>query len=401
MEADTLMKEGESPLAGSDESAQSLLSVMLLGLAGVLSQGMAPFIVSGLTRWGGFRSSQAGLCVSAEMTGSAIGNVVVLFALTRFNRRYLGIIALLTIIAGNVLCAAASSYVAIMGARFLAGVGCGLTTAAFGMLAATRLPVRNFAIFSGSAVVITAAFGSVASHVTATYGVRGLFILIIVPAVCALASSGVLPRQNPGSTHSAVVQRRTTFYSSLFPLLMTTFFFVAISSFWSNLSGTGAASGASTDYVTSIISMCFLLGGSLGSVVAAMLAARISRYTVIAVSLVVAALAVSLSTLFPSPAHYTVGAAAFLFLWFLNYPFLMGVLANIDPSGRLTVWGILAQSLGWMIGPAAGGILIEKGAFAMLGGFSAFCFLISLCFAIATRQSNWQARGTLLAGPSQ
>jgi predicted MFS family arabinose efflux permease len=400
MEPDVLVKEGESSHTGNDESATSLLAVMLLGLAGVLSQGMAPFIVSGLTRWGGFRSSQAGLCVSAEMTGSAIGSAIVLFALTRFNRRYLGVVALLTIIAGNVLCASTSSYLAVMGARFVAGVGCGLTTAAFAMLAMTRLPVRNFAIFSGSAVVVTAAFGAIAPHVTATYGLRGLFILIIVPAVCALASSGALPRQDPDSTPSMGVPLNTRFFAFLFPLLMTLFFFVAISSFWANLSNTGAASGASAPYVTSTISMCFLLGGSLASVVAAMLARRVGRYTVIAVSLTVAALAVSLSTLFPSPSHYTVGAAAFLFFWFLNYPFLMGVLANIDASGRLTVWGILAQSLGWMIGPAAGGILIETGAFAMLGGFSAVCFLISLFFAIATRQSNWQARGTLSASPS-
>jgi predicted MFS family arabinose efflux permease len=299
------------------------------------------------------------------------------------------VLALSTIIAGNLLCLTAVTYLHFAGMRFLAGVGCGFSTAAFGMLAATRFPDRNFAIFSGGTVIAIAAFGAVVPVITTYGGGRALFGLIAVPAVCALCAIKLIPARIPESGGISSTTSQSTARSIVFGLLMMIFFFTAVSGFFAYLSVIGAESGTKASSTALIISGLFLFGGSVGSFAAASAAPRLNRLTVIVVALLTESGAVSFTATFPGPTHFLIGTAIFLFFWFLSYPFLMGVLAEIDRSGQLTVWGILAQSLGWVIGPAIGGVLIERHAFSGLGSLSAVCFLLSMISAIASRRRSW------------
>jgi MFS transporter, DHA1 family, inner membrane transport protein len=363
--------------APSDRPAR-LFAIMAMAFAGVLSQGLIPFIVRGLTSYAHLNASQAGLCASAEMAGSAVGIASVLFLLGRLARRRLGSAALLAVMAGNLLCIGASSLLAYCSARFLAGVGCGLTTAAFGMIATTSRPARNFALFSGSAVVLMSAAQGCIPALLARGGLPALFLLIAAPAAFALLFVLLIPNSPPTTSHGApslnsAGQRPRV----ILALLSNVSFFTSLAAFWTYVVEISVANGNAAPRVTPIVAGGFLFGGIAGSAIAAAAGSRVRPFLPIAVNCVIMAIAVAIIVWMPGFPAFASAAIIFLLCWFATYPFLMALLAEIDPAGGLTVMGVLAQSVGWLSGPALGSALLSRGAYGSLGWLSAGGFLLA------------------------
>ncbi len=370
------------------DSRAAILAIMLLAFSGVVSQGLAPFIVSGLSQTAGLSASQAGLCISAEMAGSAAGTAIVLFALGIVRRRPLAITALTTIAVGNLLCVYIHSFGEFIAARALAGLGAGLSTAAFGLLASTRMPEQKFAIFSGSVVILISLLGLAVPSLVGLGGVRAVFVLIAAIAITALSVTGLIPQgigaSSQGRTAGAVVILRT---SSLIALAMTLSFFAAIAGLWTYIGELGARAGILPTSVSRIVAVSFLFGGALGSLGATLLAPRVKRSTVASMCLVGAAVAANLLASLPGEYVYAAAVALFLLCWFLCYPFLMGLLADLDRSGRLTVFGVLVQAVGWSLGPAIAAQLMVRHAFIGLGLWGSAGFALALlCMRVSARE---------------
>jgi MFS transporter, DHA1 family, inner membrane transport protein len=355
---------------------------MLMAFAGVLSQGLIPFIVRSLTVYAHLTPSQAGLCASAEMGGSALGIAAVLFLLARLSRRRLACAALSAVIAGNLLCIAASSILGYLSARFLAGVGCGLTTAAFGMIATTSRPARNFALFSGSSVVLMSAAQAWIPVLLARSGLPALFALIAAPAGIALVFVALIPNSPPTASRGAVTltsaaQRPRV----ILALLSNVAFFTSLAAFWTYVVEISIANGNAAPRVTQIVAGGFLFGGIAGSVIAAAAGSRVRPFLPILVNSATMAAAVAIMVWVPGFSAFASSAVIFLLCWFTTYPFLMALLAEIDPAGGLTVIGVLAQSVGWLGGPALGSALVAQGAYGSLGWLSTGGFLLTAACA--------------------
>jgi MFS transporter, DHA1 family, inner membrane transport protein len=368
--------------AVSSDHPMKLFSIMLLAFAGVLSQGLIPFIVRGLTSYAQLTTSQAGLCAGAEMGGSALGIAAVLFLLGQLSHRRLACGALLAVIAGNLLCIGASSVLAYCSARFLAGVGCGLTTAAFGMISTMSRPARNFALFSGSSVILMSAAQALIPALLARCGLPALFALIAAPAGIALFFVALIPNSAPAASHGALTlpsgaQRRR----AILALLSNVAFFTSLAAFWTYVVEISVANGNAAARVTPIVAGGFLFGGIAGSVIAAAAGSRVRPFLPVALNSTVMAAAVAIMVWVPGFVVFSFSAVIFLLCWFTTYPFLMALLAEIDPAGGLTVMGVLAQSVGWLSGPVLGSALLARGAHGSLGWLSIGGFLLAAACA--------------------
>jgi DHA1 family inner membrane transport protein len=372
------------PRAEADQPAK-LLAAMLLAFAGVLSQGVAPFIVSALTEYARLTAKQAGLVMGAEMAGSAIGVLCVLFVLARLSRPRLAVIALLAVIAGNLLCVAASSPLQYCASRLVAGFGCGLTTSAFGIIATTNRPARNFAIFSGCSVVLMSLAQTWIPALLSRVGLPALFYVIATPAGVALCFAALLPGQPTGlSRITLAIPAGIKRHRAMFALFTNVLFFTSLAAFWTFVVEIAVANGNEPGRVSSIIAGSFLFGGIAGSTVAALASARLRAPVVISVNTAIMAGAAATIVWVAAFPFFVAAVIVFLLFWFTTYPFLMALLADVDPRGGLTVLGVLAQSVGWLSGPALGSVLISPGNYGRLGMLCAGGFLLATTCSLAS-----------------
>jgi predicted MFS family arabinose efflux permease len=369
------------------QPARELAAVMLLAGAGTFSTGLAPLLVNGLATFCGLSVTEAGTCIGAEMAGNGVGGALVLALVNVVPQRSLGAAALVAIIAGNLLCLRAFTFGELAAARLLAGIGCGLTLVAFGMLAATRRPQRNFSIYNGLIIAATSICASTAPWLFVLGGGNALFELLALIAAVALASLAWLPREIPSKRAdnawriALAPERRLAVVCTLAMMLLL---FVPVGAFWSYVAEIGASRDYAASFVANTISLSFLAGGVIASVTAALLGHARDHRTILRFCIVGAAVAADAVTLGSKPSIYMIGLLLFVFLWMLAWPYAMSMLAGIDTTGRLAVAGLLIQSAGFSIGPALTGSVIAAHQYA---GFATFCtllFLLSLA-ALALR----------------
>jgi MFS transporter, DHA1 family, inner membrane transport protein len=385
---------------GKVDSAWRSLPVMLLAFAGVFSQGLAPLIVHGLADYAGLTTSQAGLCVAAEMAGSTFGIAAVLFLLGKTSRHRVASLALGAVIAGNMLCIVAGSAAAYMGARFVAGVGCGLTTSAFGIMATTGRPARNFAIFSGASVVLMSAADACIPALLDRTGLSGLFALIAAPAVLALPFAWLIPTHAAISSNvSIAIPVGPSRRAAVVGLLTNALFFTALAAFWTYVTEIAVANGNDAQSVAHILAATFLLGGIGGSALAALISSRLRPTTLIGINTPLMAAAVAIIVWVPGVNSLAAAVAVYLLLWFLTYPFLMALLAGLDAGGGLTVVGVLTQSLGWLAGPALGSLFVAQGSHQWLGALCCVGFLLAAMCSYISRMQQSSAAGPIAMEP--
>jgi predicted MFS family arabinose efflux permease len=309
----------------------------------------------------------------------------VLFLATGIRRRKLAGLALLGILLGNGLCLLAHGPATFLLARSVAGLGAGLTTFAFGSISTFARSARNFAIFSGLSVATMAAADAIIPGLLERAGLAALFGLLAVPAVIALLCSGLLPEET-GSSGTLKLPRGAVWRPAALGLLTNLCFFTALAAFWTYAAQIAVAKGNAASRVGQLLAAAFLLGGILGSALAAVTALRVRPGNMIAVGAAVMSATMLIMIWSSGFDQYAASVCVYLLCWFTSYPFLMSLLAEIDPEGGLTVLGVLTQSAGWLIGPALGSVLIAGGrGYGGLGALCASGFLAAMVCALASR----------------
>jgi len=356
------------------EPATALIAMMLLGATGSLSLGLAPLIVTALSGAGGLTPAQAGQCISAEMAGSVLGTAITILKAQSFARRGIAIVALLIVISANLICIVASDFTGIITSRFIAGIGCGLTTAAYGMLASSNRPTRNFATYAVFAVLIVALCDVSIPKLIPRYGADSVFALIAFVASLSFAASFRLANEplSRGIQGSGFSLRGVVNRSVVAGALMTFFYFTALGAFWTYAAQVGTSHGNDPALVATTISIGFLMAGIIGSLLATFLDGRSNALTTIVVCTCSTALFTGAALLLPGPLIFIVAIPAFILAWFTAYPFFMGVLADVDATGRLAMVGVLIQMSGYVIGPLLVGSFVEHGHYVR---FALTCLL--------------------------
>jgi predicted MFS family arabinose efflux permease len=369
---------------GQGDSVLALAAIILLACAGAESLGLAPLIVSALTEQAGFSAEEAGRCVSAEGAGNLFGALIVILFARRVSQRSMATWALMIIMAGNVGCLWAASFGGYVTLRLIAGVGGGLATSAYGMLAGTRQATRNYAINSMSSVLLVAVSGAIVPLISKFVGANSLFVLITLVALLALGASPWLPSEkgNAGTVDRGDPAREGRASAAILSILTTLFYFTAILAFWSYVAEIGAHHDLSPVLVAETLSVSFLVSGVAGSLLVAAFGGRAPPRLMILLCTLVTGLSICAVILRPEAAAYVSAVPIFILAWFVIYPFLMGLMARIDPTGRLAILGMLSQMAGGVAGPLLGSVLSRPERLPLFAGACAGGILISLVCAV-------------------
>jgi MFS family permease len=370
----------------TEPSLRALLAINAVLVVAMLSIGVFPVLVDGLVRLAHLDGQDAGLCVTAEMAGQAIGAAGVLALQRWIGSRQLCIAALVLILFGNVLTMGViHSLPWLLVMRAVAGIGCGMGTAVcIGLFATTKQPDRNFAINNAAAIIAVAALAAAAPFIYGLFGIIGIFAVIGGAAGLCLMMVPFIPDSGNGATvrEARPAQSNVSLRPIALTCVMTAGYFISLSMFWSYAGQIGAWHHLDVTAVSSAVASAWLVGGLLGSIVAIPIARRVPRRVSAVAFAAAGALTTYASVIVGSPGHFTVVLYVFVFLWFLLYPIQMGIFSELDARGQLAMVAYLVQLIAFAIGPAWGGLILRSGSYKTFGLCCGLGFLVFICAAL-------------------
>jgi MFS family permease len=389
--------------ARAGPSVISIVAINSVLVAGVLSFGIFPVMVDGLVRLAHLGVREAGLCVTAEMAGQAVGAAGVLVLRHRMGSRHVCGIALALILFGNALSMGVTgSLLMLLIARSVAGIGCGLTVVCIGLFATTKNPERNFAIFNAAAVVLGAALAAAAPFVYRCYGMIGIFAAIGGAAGLCLMMVPFIPEFGSKAPGQEAKAAQANFSPGPIALacIMAAGFFISTGMFWSYAGQIGAWHHLDVTAVSSAVASAWLIGGLLGSILAAPTSRRVSRTVSTVACSAGTALVAFASTIVGDTKSFAVLLHGFVFLWFLLYPIQMGIFSEVDASGQLTMLAYLSQLIALAVGPALGGLILQSNSYYAFGLWCGLGYLIFICAALILLRSAYKSSRDASVAPS-
>ena len=373
-------------------SPLAIVSLAAIGVIGNLAPFIMPVIVGGVVDHLGVSLAEAGYVAFADMFGLGVGALAWSRLISSANWRNYGLFAVLLVVVGNIACTMISALPPLMAARVVVGLGSGLLLAIGNSgLTMTRDPDRTIGIVTVVAMLSASLALFAFPLLVAAQGVDAMFYAMA--AATALAGLGVfgMPQRSPKAADSTgavksdletaagtTISRTTMTRTGVTSLVGVFLFFVGAIIFWVYVERLGNDAGFSVETIASILGASHLFG-ALGAITPAVLSTRLgNRMLPITFCIGLAFIVSILMALDPSVVMFAVAACAFIFAWDCFYPYMMGLLITIDPSGRLVSNGLAVQTVGKAVGPAVAGALILEIGFAGVYGLCARLFVLSL-----------------------
>jgi hypothetical protein len=150
-------------------------------------------------------------------------------------------------------------------------------------------------------------------------------------------------------------------------VLGMSFYYVGLGAYWPFVGVIGGRCGVSPETVS------IVLGGagvtSIGASLIAVLFGDRSRSSLLICCLLAAGvLAVAGPLAVPSSVPlYVVSTCMVIFSWFAAFPFLLGLMSRLDPSGRMNGLLYVVAAIGFAGGPAIAGWLIDRDPDPLVG----------------------------------
>ena len=350
-----------------------------------------PFFVGGIISELGFTQSQANLVSSAEIAGMSISSLMGIFWIARFGWRRIAYLALLVIVIGNLISSLVSDFQSLVMIRFLTGlfghgVGFALGVAAIG---STHNPDKNFAYSVASQVVMGSLTALIVPATIAKYGIAGMCVPAIIIALLAVFFINNLANGSK-SIENNVVESNSSgiLILPLLCLLVMIIWQMGVGPFFNNLVPFGLSINLDGDDIGKAL---FLSTGLsiIGPLTASAFAEKINRSVAICCALIVQIIIVLSFQGDLDWFGFTIRAILFQTSWNFVGPFLMGMVASVDETGKYSVLIPASQLGGISIGHAIIAALIEGNNLVLVNYFCAMVILISIVlYTITSRQIN-------------
>lgn len=356
-----------------------IASVVLTGLASAAMIVAMPGLLASMSAQLDLTSSQIALISSSEMAGITLTTLVVAAWLHRLDRRRAALAGLVLIVAANLLSASAASFPVLVATRFAAGLAAGaLQGIVSASIAATAIPERIFAIYLTANLTATAILLGVLSRLNAVGHPEWLFMIIVALAIGAILLRRWLPAGPMASATNAIKLARPRFLHGVAALLGTFVLLVGIGLTWPLVGMLGLERRFSGESVAGTLSLA-TVGGIAASVLVSAAGNRLGRRLPIVAG--AAGLCISALTFVLGSGQTSFAAAAFLFMfcWVLILPYCSGIVARLDPSGRLSVLWMTMQFAGLAAGPVmAAGLVLSSTDLPFYGAVACFCIAAAL-----------------------
>ncbi|WP_025659581.1 MFS transporter [Rhizobium sp. IBUN] len=378
--------------AKSRDSASLVTGATAAQIIGGLVPQMSPFVVAGLIDGLSLSERDAGFVASVELLSLATAATLIAPFLSRFSYRRTSLFAIvLTLSAqGASIFAAGWSWLLLL--RGLAGIGEGVLYAISLSIVAShsRNPEKIFGYFQLVWAIGSAALFSVGGEVTAAFAHRGIFTLLAATSLAFAPLLLLVPdvrAVKDGSTSVAATK----------PLLGILLFaaivlYVAVSAGLFAFSGPlGERVGLDTSAVGYILTASTLVG-LVGAGAATVLHVRWGRAIPITGFCVGYILVVLALCLWPDPVAYSVAVIVSAVLYYFSLPYLFGLAAALDPSGRWAAAAGSANLLGFAAGPVVAGVVIGASGYASLAAVSSAMIAAAWVLAMYTIGRGYNGR---------
>jgi predicted MFS family arabinose efflux permease len=364
-------------------------AVILLATVGVLSLGLAPQIVDGLIATG-MTASRAGLCITADIGSGLFGALLVYFFLDRMSPRAVGAAALGLMLVGNLVSGLGHGFNEILIGRVLAGLGAGLTSLSFPLLSQGSRPARGFALYNAVSILATAAIGWLSAVWISEYGVKVLFLTLAVAAAVSVPSMLALPslRRDVAAAQERAVLGAAAARNRIRTCLMMTFYFFSFGGLWPFVGALGLRHGLDAVLTDQHIANGVLVGGLVASALTVLLENRVTPLMLLKLLMPLQAAVLGILVLTSTAIAFLGGNIALNIGEYLFFSFNMSLLAQLDSSGRFAVVGSIIQTLGFALGPALAGIILDRSGVVAVVPFCATGYALTLIFLLTIRMDK-------------
>lgn len=363
----------------------ALTAMLLLAFAAVVAM---PFNISGMVQSFGLSNSTAGLVASTELGAISLSSLYVAQIAGRISPRTIYTAGILAILTANALTIVANDVAWLVALRAIAGLGAGSVTATVMFTAGrSQSPEKTFGVINSfvgimgmsMALILPQAllFHTLLGPTTALSAADGLYAVYVVAAAGAL----LLIRWVPVPPHAAPISEGLAHAGT--PARAPLIGWIALGGLGMIFFGHGAlgiyivelglTTGLSSQAVGNTFAVASLFGIAaplIGGWIGANFRAGLP-IAVLLVALLGFAILLAGTT---SPLGFYVLAPLFSVAPMTMMPLALGVLARIDPTGRLTGSHPAFVTLGGAAAPLVGGALRDlSGSFALTGWFVAGC----------------------------
>ena len=374
-----MLKNLLNPSAAIDlNSGKLLFCVMLVHLVGPQAMIVQPAFVDGLVHQLGFSASQANYVAGAENFGKAVQSLLMMLLIATVNWRHLLHVALLVLIAGNLVCTLLDGYEAFRAVRFVTGMATGtIVPLCYVIVGLTAAADRNFALILMSLMVYAAIVFYALPSVFEALGFTGLLLFFAAFASLGLLVVRNLPTSGRERTEASATAVTLPWRFRGMALATMFVYFVATFGVWACLSLIGKDGGLSEAETSSALALSqfFGIGGAL---IAMLLGSRFGRAWPLAVGVGGGAAVLLLLGNFHSAMGFMAAACLFNLLWNFTHPYLLGAQASFDRSGRQVTYATAMQMWGIATGPTVAGWLLEDGAYSDVILMSTGCMVLAL-----------------------
>jgi predicted MFS family arabinose efflux permease len=339
-----------------------LAAAMLIHLAGPSVFVLQPMVVQGLVDQMGFTAAQANFTMFVEGAGKALASIALIGLVGRFNWRRLLVVALATMIVGNLASIVVRDREAFVVLRALTGAAAGfIVPLSYATVGLTPRADRNFGLmwvvlflYAGSAFLVI-------PELVKAYGVNAMFAFFAGLAACGLALVRFMPVSGESQAEGAAAAGAEVSWPRTVLAIASVFLFSAgLFAFWANASLLGKAAGVSEQEVNHALSASQFVSIA-GALVTTIVAVRFGRMLPLATGFALLAISMALVIGQPDARLYFVAICLFNFAWNMVDPYMLGTLASLGRAGRVVVCGTALRMVGVSVGPGLAGQFLAAG----------------------------------------
>jgi len=363
------------------------VAVALLTNPGGIIGTVAPAFVNAFVA-AGARVEDASKLAAAEFFAMATTLVLAPLLIDRFDRRLLAGAAVIAAAAGQFLSLNAGILEPGIYYRLLAGGGEGISFAvAIASLASAPSASRAFGLailsnqVAGLLLLAIIAWAATNSPAHAALVVAGTFI------AAHLAFIPPLPRpvQTSGACSSATGGTPVALVPVICSLAAMFLLSGGFGAVWPLIGQIGVTAGVSEHAVVSTLAVVGF-GGIFGGLIATLVSSRLGRRGAV----LLGTCGMAISIILTSTSFFAEAAILLMFFWAFSLPYFLGLLAELDQTGRLAVLSSAMIPFGIAGGQLVAGLVVAAIGLANITAIGVLAVAGALAAAIAT--SSWSCR---------
>jgi predicted MFS family arabinose efflux permease len=374
----------------SAESRWNLAKTIVISTSSYATILSFPAVLGAFARAFNFTDHQIGMIGSAELVGVTCGTLIMANQTGRRMKLWLFVGATLVGV-GNVFASRGANLNALMLGMWFVGVGAGLGGGfAYKLGGQSRNPSQFIAFVHTSQLL-----GGVVGYQALNYFLPAYGIARVLQGYATLSLLIVITALSIRLDEAAVPQRAASFWSlppsrAMWVLLGFWFYCCGEVGLWAFLERIGASKGLSVEVLSYALSG-LSAAGICASLTIAFVPPDVSRTRILIAALafgLVAVLGVARSN---TLSQYVVSLAALGVFFFFTIPVILGIVSNIDTSGRSTALGLTVASTGQAIGPAVAGSLVINHDYTRVGWFAAVCYSLAIATVLCSLRRSHRA----------